>query len=52
VQGYDEQRRVIYWNIGSELLYGYCEREALGNKLEELIIPEPMRHFIVAAHSD
>lgn len=52
MQGYDGQRRVIYWNIGSELLYGYCEREALGNKLEELIIPEPMRHFIVAAHSD
>jgi diguanylate cyclase (GGDEF)-like protein/PAS domain S-box-containing protein len=52
VQGYDEQRRVIYWNIGSELLYGYCEREALGNKLEDLIIPEGMRHFMVSAHSD
>lgn len=52
VQGYDEERRVIYWNVGSELLYGYCEQEALGNKLEELIIPEPMRPFIVAAHSD
>jgi len=23
VQGYDENRRVIYWNKGSELLYGY-----------------------------
>ncbi|XQF93941.1 hypothetical protein ACOBV9_21115 (plasmid) [Pseudoalteromonas espejiana] len=22
VQGYDEQRQVIYWNKGSELLYG------------------------------
>ena len=22
VQGYDEQRRVVYWNKGSELLYG------------------------------
>ena len=50
VQGYDEERRVIYWNIGSEILYGYTEEEALGKKLEELIIPEYMREFVIAAH--
>ncbi len=32
VQGYDEERRVIYWNKGSELLYGYTCEEALGQK--------------------
>ena len=52
VQGYDEERRVIYWNKGSELLYGYTCEEALGQKLEELIIPEPMSEFFIAAHKN
>ena len=43
VQGYDRQRRVIYWNQASEELYGYTRAQALGRKLEELIIPPPMR---------
>jgi diguanylate cyclase (GGDEF)-like protein/PAS domain S-box-containing protein len=50
VQGYDEERRVVYWNIGSELLYGYTEAEALGKKLEELIIPEHMCDVLVSSH--
>ena len=52
VQGYDEQRRVIYWNKGSESLYGYSKEEALGKKLEELIIPKPIWENIIAAHSN
>jgi diguanylate cyclase (GGDEF)-like protein/PAS domain S-box-containing protein len=52
VQGYDEQRRVIYWNVGSELLYGYSQKEALGEKLEDLIIPNSMRDIVIGAHSD
>ena len=52
VQGYDEERRVIYWNLGSELLYGYTEKEALGKKLEDIIFPEHMRKFVVSAHKD
>ena len=52
VQGYDEQRRVIYWNKGSELLYGYTQQEAIGKKLEDLIIPAPMREPVVEAHSN
>ena len=47
VQGYDEERRVIYWNRGSELLYGYTSSEALGQKLENLIIPQPMKALVV-----
>ncbi len=52
VQGYDEERRVIYWNEGSERLYGYSNEEATGQKLEDLIIPEPMRDLVISAHSD
>lgn len=47
VQGYDEDRRVIYWNFASEMLYGYSGEEALGSRLEELIIPEGMREIVV-----
>ncbi len=43
VQGYDAQRRVIFWNHASEKLYGYSRAEALGQQLEDLIIPDPMR---------
>ena len=49
VQGYDRARRVIYWNSASEKLYGYSKQQAVGKKLEELIIPEPMREPVVNA---
>ncbi|XQW86375.1 EAL domain-containing protein [Thalassotalea piscium] len=52
VQGYDEQRRVIYWNKGSELLYGYTSEEASGEKLENLIIPDAMRDVVISAHAN
>ena len=49
VQGYDRDRRVIFWNRASELLYGFTRAEALGQLLETLIIPPPMREGVVAA---
>lgn len=52
VQGYDEHRRVFYWNKGSEQLYGYTYEEALGRKLEDLIIPKNMREPVVAGIED
>ncbi|XPF92609.1 EAL domain-containing protein [Colwellia sp. RE-S-Sl-9] len=52
VQGYDEERRVIYWNIGSQLLYGYSKEEALGAKIEELIIPKAMCELVINAHKN
>ncbi len=48
VQGYDKDRNVIYWNRASELLYGYTEKEALGQKLEDLIIPEEMKENVIS----
>ncbi|WFM69937.1 GGDEF domain-containing phosphodiesterase [Halomonas sp. CKK8] len=50
VQGYDRDRRVIYWNEASTRLYGYAPEEAQGRLLEELIIPAPMREPVVQAH--
>jgi PAS domain S-box-containing protein len=47
VQGYAQDRTVIYWNAASEGLYGYSRDEALGRKLEELIIPPAMRAGVV-----
>ena len=48
VQGYDRERRVIFWNDASEVLYGYSRDEALGQRLEDLIIPEAMRDTVLA----
>jgi diguanylate cyclase (GGDEF)-like protein/PAS domain S-box-containing protein len=48
VQGYDANRRVIYWNQGSELLYGYTNQEAVGQKIEDLILPESMKKPVIA----
>jgi diguanylate cyclase (GGDEF)-like protein/PAS domain S-box-containing protein len=48
VQGYNENRQVIYWNKGSELLYGYTNKEATGTKIEDLILPEPMKAPVIA----
>ena len=49
VQGYDLERRVIFWNQASELLYGYAREEAMGRHLEDLIIPEGIREGVIAA---
>ena len=48
VQGYDRERRVIYWNQASSELYGYSASEAMGRHLEQLIVPTPMRSKVVA----
>ena len=47
IQGYDKDRRVIFWNPASEKLYGYTYDEAMGRPLEELIIPEESRQAVV-----
>ncbi len=49
VQGYDQERRVIFWNPASTALYGYSEEEALGQKLEDLIIPQQIKNDVITA---
>ena len=46
VQGYNRARQVIFWNHASEILYGYTREQAMGQRLEELIIPQPMRQAV------
>lgn len=42
VQGYDENGITLYWNKGSERVYGYTKNEAIGHNLLSLIIPPHM----------
>ena len=49
VQGYDEDRKVVFWNSASESLYGYSRDEALGKQLEDLIIPPHMQSDVLTA---
>lgn len=52
VQGYDKDRNVIYWNKSSVDIYGYTQEEALGKKLEDLIIPDEIREHVIRLHQD
>ena len=52
VQGYDHERRVIVWNKASELLYGFSKTEAIGRRIEDLIIPAEMREGMLAATAE
>jgi len=52
VQGYNSNHEVVYWNKGSEILYGYSAKEAKGRKLEELIIPKEMREIVYQSIED
>ncbi|MBD3166191.1 PAS domain S-box protein [bacterium] len=47
VQGYDQDRRVIFWNAASTDVYGYTAEEALGRRVEDLIIPDTMREQVI-----
>jgi|JFJP01.1.fsa_nt_gi diguanylate cyclase (GGDEF)-like protein/PAS domain S-box-containing protein len=49
VQGYNKHRQVIYWNDASQQLYGYSKAEAIGQQLEDLIIPQEMREGVIGA---
>ncbi|MEI6063952.1 MAG: PAS domain S-box protein, partial [Pseudanabaena sp. ELA748] len=49
VQGYNKQRQVIYWNDASEELYGFSKTEAIGQQLEDLVIPPEMREGVIGA---
>ena len=49
VQGYTSDRTIIYWNEASQRLYGYTQQDALGKKLEDLIIPETMHDAVKLA---
>ncbi|MFG1427219.1 PAS domain-containing sensor histidine kinase [Roseixanthobacter glucoisosaccharinicivorans] len=49
----DADQRVLVWNRGAERLYGYAQREAIGGRLRELVLPsdapngaaDPLNHL-------
>jgi len=43
----DEERVVCEWNKACETLYGYSAEEALGAKLEALIVPEHLKELFI-----
>ncbi|WP_293267433.1 EAL domain-containing protein [Neptunomonas sp.] len=47
VQGYDKDRNVIFWNDASTAVYGYSTAEVIGQKLEDLIIPDAIREPVI-----
>ncbi len=49
VQGYRLDGTTLYWNRGSEQLYGYSSDEAVGRNLLDLIIPPEMRAAVAEA---
>lgn len=52
VQGYNRFHEVIFWNKASEDLYRYSAADAMGKKLEDLIIPGFMREGVHQAIED
>ena len=49
VKGYNAEREVIFWNRASEELYGYSKKEALGKKMEDLVLLPEHREEAVSA---
>ncbi len=52
VQGYDKNRKVVFWNKASEKVYGYTKKEAMGKRIEDLIIPDEMQHEVIKRITD
>ncbi len=52
VQGYTPDRTIIYWNEASQRLYGYTQQEAVGKKIDDLIIPKIMHDAVKSAIND
>lgn len=52
VHGYDTGRRAVYWNRASEILYGYSSGQALGKKIEDLVLPGSGRAVMVERIQD
>ena len=52
VQGYDKFRKVIYWNLASEKLYGYTEKQALGQTIESLFVAKSEHEEIIDCYDD
>lgn len=41
----DTNETITFWNPQAEVIFGWKEKEALGQQLSELIVPEPYRKY-------
>ncbi|MCC7300461.1 MAG: PAS domain S-box protein, partial [Verrucomicrobia bacterium] len=49
VHGYNAAREAIFWNRASEEVYKYSKKEALGRKIEDLVLPTDRREDLIKA---
>ncbi len=49
VKGYNAKREAIFWNRASEVLYGFSKKEALGKKMENLVLLPDRREEMISA---
>jgi len=52
VQGYNREGRVLYWNKASEKMYGYTDAEAIGKRIDELIVPPDQVDYVYRSISE
>jgi PAS domain S-box-containing protein len=52
IQGYDHNRKVIFWNKASEKMFGYTQKQATGQRIEDLIQPEDQRERSIALFNE
>jgi PAS domain S-box-containing protein len=46
VQGYNTSHEIIFWNKASEMTYGFTKDEAIGKKIEDLIITDDQKSIV------
>lgn len=49
VQGYDRDKRIIFWNQASASLYGWSAEEAIGRRPHELFLPDDLSRKLYRA---
>ena len=52
VQGFDENREIIFWNQASEKNFGYKRELAIGQNIENLIIPQQLHNNFIQKVND
>jgi len=52
IQGYDKNRKVVYWNLASEKLYGHTEKQAIGQTIERLFIPQNEHESVIHCYDN